>query len=220
MYRNKRYLLLASLTALTLAAGANAAPDRAQRWETTVQLVASDSTESSGNRQSSVDIDSAVGWGFGLAYNFNSQFAAGFDFSWLNPDYKATFNTDQHGLVSVDHEMDIVSGAFNGTWNMLEGPFTPYLRVDLGWTYIDSNVSNGPPVTGCWWDPWWGYICNNYYNTYDDTSFSYGIGAGLRYEFGNSWFIKGSVNHTEIDASHGFDPSFDSVRVELGWMPW
>jgi opacity protein-like surface antigen len=92
------------------------------------------------------------------------------------------------------------------------------VQAGLGWTYIDSNVSDGRPTTGCWWDPWWGYVCADFYDTYDDNRFSYGAGAGLRYEFRNGMFVKGSYNLLELDGEgNGADPSFDLWRLELGW---
>ncbi|MFV8820068.1 outer membrane beta-barrel protein [Haliea sp. E17] len=216
-----KFLWLPALLACLPLYSAHAADSRrAERWETTFALIASDSEDISGNRQSEVAIDNSVGFGFGAAYNLDAHVALGFEFSYLNPDYQAVYNTEQKGLVSVEHEMDIFNGNLNATWNVLEGPFTPYLRANLGWTYIDSNIANGPPVTGCWWDPWWGYICSNVYDSYDDNSFSWGFGAGLRYEFNNDWFIRASVNRSVIDASHGFDPVLDSFNLELGWMLW
>jgi opacity protein-like surface antigen len=194
--------------------------DRDGRWEASVQLVTTDSEDVSGDNQSSIDIDNAVGLGFGAAYNVNDTLALGANFTFLEPDYKAVFNTDQRGLVSVDHEMDVYNVSFDAIWNLTEGPLTPFLRLGLGWTYVDSNIADGPPVTGCWWDPWYGYICQGFYPTYDDTSFSYGFGAGLRFEFGNGWFVKGSINRLQVDADNGFDPSIDSARFELGWLFW
>jgi hypothetical protein len=51
----------------------------------------------------------------------------------------------------------------------------------------------------------------------DDTSFSYSFAAGLRFEFGNGMFVKGSLNRLEIDDGD-FDPGVNSARFELGWM--
>lgn len=152
-------------------------------------------------------------------YNFSSQFALGFDGSYSEPRFEATFNTDEAGLVSVRNRLSVFNGQLNGTWHLLDGPFTPYLQAGIGWTYVDSNVSDGPPTTGCWWDPFWGYICRNFYDTYDDTNFSYGVGAGVRYEFGNGMFMKASYNRVEVDEG-GADLSFDSGKLELGWMLW
>lgn len=200
------------------AAHADAQSRRDGRWESSVQLLYSSSENFSGDRQSKVDIDSDIGLGFGIAYNFSEHLSVGGEFLYLAPDYEAVFNTDEAGLVSVDHEMDIFSGQFGATWNFLDKAFTPFVSAGLGWTYVDSNIADGPPVTGCWWDPFWGYICDTYYDSYDDTSFSYSVAAGLRYELNNDMLLKATINHTEIDGDEGFDPSLDIFKIELGWM--
>ncbi len=191
---------------------------RAGNWEATVQLIGSNSEKSSGENGSSLDVDSSIGLGGGVHYHFTDNLALGLDIGWVSPDYEATFATEEDGLVTVDHEMDVFNGQFNGTWNLLDGPISPYLQAGLGWTYIDSNIADGPPVTGCWWDPWWGYVCSNFYSTYNETNFSWGYGAGIRWEFSDLMFVKASYNRVEVDTDEGADPQFDTFRIELGWM--
>ena len=204
---------------LTGALSFAADSDRGRNWEATIQVVGTGSESSDGEMGSGLEMDSTTGWAFGVTYNFSPNFAVGFDGSFLKPRYTATFNTDEEGPISLQHKASIFNGQVNGTWNMLDGPFTPYLQLGIGWTHIDSNVADGPPVTGCWWDPWWGYVCSNFYSTYKDTRFSWGAGAGLRYEFRNRMFVKGSVNRIEIDGgNNGADPKFDMWKLELGWM--
>jgi len=194
-----------------------AGPDRAQKLETSIKLLRTGSEEVSGKNGSSVDMDSSFGLGFGINYNFDQNFALGFDLAWSKPDYEATYFSPEDGLVSIGHEMTLFSGQFKGIWNLMDGPFTPYAEAGIGWSYVDSNVSKGSGVTGCYWDPWWGYVCRTYTRSYNETELAYSIGIGLRYEFGNGMFIKGGVNHLEIDGGK-FDPSLDSARLELGWI--
>lgn len=203
---------------LGTAAHADTQSRREGRWETAVQLLYSSSENIKGDRQSEVDIDSDFGLGFSAAYNFSPNLSVGGDFMYLTPDYDAVFNTEESGLVSVDHEMDIFSGQFGATWNFFDSTFTPFVSAGLGWTYVDSNIADGPPVTGCWWDPFWGYICDTYYSSYDDTSFSYSVAAGIRYELRNDMLLKATFNRMEIDGDGGFDPSLDTFKIELGWM--
>jgi opacity protein-like surface antigen len=211
-----RITVLALTTALACSSSAMA--DRAGRWEGTVQLVGTSSESAGGPSGSGIDVDSDVGIGFGLSYNFTQNLALGFGMFWVEPDYSAVFDTEEDGLVEIDHKLSLFNGQLNGTWNILDGPFTPYLRGGIGWTHVDSNVADGPPVTGCWWDPWWGYICSNFFSTYSDTRFSWGFGAGLRYEFGREMFVQGGYNRLEIDGNNGVEPSFDNWALELGWM--
>lgn len=211
-------VLVAVCLALLLSAPA-AAVERDGRWEVTVQIVGNSSEDAGSDNGSGVDVDSDLGFGAGAAYNFNERFAVGFDFTYLSPDYTATFVLDNGtgNSVSFDHELDVFSGMFSGTWNILPGRITPYLEIAGGWTYIDTNITDGPPTTGCWWDPWWGYICADFYDTYDDTTFTWGGGAGMRFEFGERMFLKGSYNRVELDTD-GADPTFDLWKAELGWI--
>ena len=201
-----------------IASPARAESVRAGNWEAAVHVVGTSSEKSNGENGSSLDVDSDTGFGFVLHYTFDANLALGFDMLYAKPRYRATFNTEEEGLVSVRHEMSVYSGQFNGTWNLMEGAFTPYLQLGAGWTYVDSNVSDGPPVTGCWWDPWWGYVCRNFYSTYSDTNFSWGYGAGLRFEFLHNMYLKASYNRVEINADSDVDAAFDTAKFELGWI--
>ena len=207
------------IMALFLSAVSLADTDRGRNWEGTLQLIGTGSESSGGDNGSSLDFDSSTGFAFGFAYNFNPNLSVGFDASLVKPNYSAELNTEDDGVISLRHKANIFNGQLNGTWNMINGPFTPYLQLGIGWTHMDSNVTDGPPTTGCWWDPWWGYVCSNFYSTYKDTRFSWGAGAGLRYEFMNGMFVKGSVNRIEIDSKKSAaDPKLDMWKLELGWM--
>lgn len=215
----RRLLVLLAALSLMPWAEAIADTDRDTNWEFTLQVIGSGSESSSASNGAGLDVDSDVGYGAGFAYNLNPRFAIGFDFLYLKPDYTAVFNTDQSGTLALSHEMTVFNGQLNGIWNFMDGPFTPFVLAGIGWTHVDSNVADGPPVTGCWWDPWWGYICESFYDTYEETRFSYGVGAGLRYEFRNKMFVKGSFNHLELDGGgNGADPSLEMWRLELGWL--
>jgi opacity protein-like surface antigen len=167
---------------------------------------------------SSVDIDSDIGLGFSFNYLFNERFSLGADIEWLSPDYSATLIDDIGGTTTINHKFSQFNGRIKGTFNMLEGPFTPYLEAGFGWTFVDSNVASGPPITGCWWHPWWGYICENYYNTFHETSFSYGGALGLRYQLRGGMILKLSYNNYEIDGSgEAPSPTLNAARFEIAW---
>jgi opacity protein-like surface antigen len=190
---------------------------RAGQWETSAGIYSTSSLTASGSNGSSIDVDSGYGLAFSLGYNVTDQLAVRFDGSWTNPDYTAVVNTVEDGPFELDHELSLFTGQFSGVWNLLPGAFTPYLQAGIGWTYVDSNVADGPPTTGCWWDPWWGYICSDFFSTYSDTSFSWNIGAGLRYELSRSMFVRGGYELLQLDGGEGVDPDFDNFRIELGW---
>lgn len=214
-------LLITTLALTSLSAQAQWVSEptqRAGKWETTFGLYLTGSESVGGTRESSVDIDSGWGAGFSVGYNFTQNLALRFDGAWSRADYDAVLDTEDNGLVEISHELSAFTGQFNGVWNILDGAFTPYLQAGIGWTYLDSNVRDGPPSTGCWWDPWWGYICSNFYSTYNETNFSWNVGAGLRYEFGRGMFVRGGWEQMTIDGGGGVDPGFDAFRFEFGWL--
>ncbi len=213
-------LITATLLLTGTVAGA-AESQRGKNWEATIQVLGTSSESSDGSNGSSIDFNSTTGWGFGVTYNFNQHLSLGFDGAFVRPRYTAVLAPDDGSdPTTISHKASLFNGALNGTWNLLKGNFTPYVQLGLGWTNIDSNVADGPPLTGCWWDPWWGYQCANFYSTYKDTRFSWNGGLGLRYEFQNKMFLKGSVNRVYLDAdnSASADPKFDLWKLELGWM--
>ncbi len=165
-----------------------------------------------------MQIDNDLGLGFSFAYLVNDRLSIGADIEWLSPDYVATLVDDLGGTSIIDHEFSQFNGRIKGSFNLLEGPFTPYLEAGFGWTYVDSNVADGPPLVGCWWHPWWGYICDGYYNTFHETSFSYGGAIGLRYRLRGGTILKLSYNTYEIDGSgEAPDPTLSAARLEVAW---
>jgi len=209
--------LIAVLLVMLLPAVASAQGFRNQ-WEWSFAAIYQDSEGTGTVGGSSLDIDSDLGLGFSFNYLINERFSIGADIEWLSPDYKAVLVDDQ-GLPSViDHEFSQFNGRIKGTFNLMEGPFTPFVEAGFGWTYVDSNVADGPPMTGCWWHPWWGYICENYYDTFTETSFSYGGALGLRYQLRGGTIIKLSYNTYEIDGSgEAPDPTLSAARLEFAW---
>lgn len=214
-------ILVATLALVAMSAQAqwvSSATQRAQKWETTIGFYGTSSESSDGLNGSMLDVDSGYGIGFSIGYNMSQHLALRFDGSWSRADYDAVLDTEDSGLVEISHELSLFNGQFNAVYNFFEGSFTPYVQAGLGWSYIDSNVSDGAPTTGCWWDPWWGYICAPFYSTYSDTNFSWNVGAGLRYEIGRNMFVRGGWEQTHIDGGSGADPTFDAIRLELGWF--
>jgi opacity protein-like surface antigen len=191
---------------------------RTGKWETSIGAYFTGSESSDGTNDASVDVDAGYGVSFGLGYNFSEHLALSFDGAWSRADYDAVLDTEDEGPVAISHRLSLWTGQFNGIYNIVEGPFTPYVQAGIGWTYVDSNVADGPPSTGCWWDPWWGYICAPFYSTNTETNFAWNVGAGLRYELRGGTFLRGGWERTQIDGRSGADLSFDALRVQIGWL--
>jgi len=191
--------------------------DRAKTWESSFQLSYQSGETLTGPRGANADFDNAVGFGFGLTYHINNNFSVGGDFSFSRPRYDATLVDENGQPFDLRARADIFTGQLRGTYHFLEGPVTPYIEGGLGWTYIDSNVTDQPPITGCWFDPFWGFICGSFFDTYSDTSFSYGAGAGMRWDITPDIGIRGGLSRLRVDLDRGGSSDLDLGKVELLW---
>jgi len=219
-----RTLVIATLLlvtpALTMAQQFGRSPGRAQSWEFSIGGIYQNGDSSNGEGGSSLEVNSELGLAFNVGYNFTNKLSLNADFDFLRPDFTAIIanENDPTDTQRIDHTFSQFNGRIKGTVNFMDGPFTPYAEVGFGWTYIDSNVADGPPVTGCWWHPWWGYICSNFYSTFSGTESSYGGAVGLRYELAGGTFIKGSYSLWELKiGGDSADPRLSAWRLEYGW---
>ncbi len=212
-------LAIAGLPALLLAATAMStanAQDRAQTWDFEAGMQWSDALKLDGEMGTGLDIDDDIGFTLGGAYNFTNRLALGFGIGWLSPDYKATYRPENSvQLSTLRAQMDTFTLSAKGTFYLLEGPITPYAEVGFGWTSVDSNIADGPPSTGCWWDPWWGYICAPFWDTYTEDLTSWSAALGLRWDVNRMWGLKASYTRLELD-NHGDleDGGLDMISLE------
>ncbi len=195
--------------------------DRSRSWEWSLGAIYQESKNMGSEGGSTLAVDDAVGFGLNFGYNLTNHLTLGFDLDWISPDYRAVLIDDTvmpADTTVIDHEFSQFNGRFKGTYSILDGPFRPFVEAGLGWTYIDSNVADGPPITGCWWHPYWGYICDNFYSTFSSTTFTYGAGLGFRYHFRGGTFLKASYNVWELDdVGAAGDSTLTGARLEFGW---
>ncbi len=185
--------------------------NRANKWETTVQVRYLDGRSVGFDSGGTVELDNEPGFGFGFGYNFNQHLALHADISWASIDYKAS--TPARSYTS---RLDTASTQFNLTYYLLSGPLTPFVAGGLGWTWVDSNIPSGP--SGIYCDPW-TYYCYPYQSTYNDTAFSYNAALGLRWDITRSYFLRASVGKLWIDFDRASGtPSFTNGRVDFGFM--
>ena len=196
---------------------ANAQSPRAGQVEFTAGLAYSFSDSFEGRGGSSLDLSGRTGVRVGVEYFSTSKLSLGFDATWLRPSFDAELvPEDGSPTVAVSHRASIFSGQFTGTYFFSEAAVTPFVEAGLGWTYFDSNVSDGSPIVGCWWDPLWGYICSDFYSTYSATNFSYGAGVGLRWNIGPDMAINAGYRWLEVEADGlGDKPVLESAAIEF-----
>ena len=163
------------------------------------------------------EINSRAALLFGVGYNFNQHLALGASFSASSGNYTGT-SVNETGK-SSSFVSNLYSSTFNleATYNILPGNFTPFVTGNFGFTYLDSGINNGSVSQGCWWDPWWGYQCSPYANTYTDTRLNYGGMAGLRYDFPNNVYVKGGVGVNYLDLSKADNAGFTYYNLIIGY---
>jgi opacity protein-like surface antigen len=195
---------------------------RDRNWEVSVLTQYQTGNSQDYEQGSSIDIDSSLGWGFGFGWNWTEKWHLSYRFSLNKPDYSATIVPDPEENPdampqTLDYTMSKYSHQFNVTYHFLRGPLTPYVQAGVGWTKLDSNVPDQPPQTGCWWDPWWGYICSTTWSTYSTSEFTYNVGLGVRWDINGALFVRGAYNRQFISIDNG-DLNFDTITLEGGVM--
>jgi len=207
-------LLLCTLSLPAMAQG-----KRAGTWDVGVQVSNTGSLNLGGEQGSGLSIDSEYGFGFWGSYNFTNRLGLGFDFNWTQPSYEARF-IDETTLMpqTIRHKMDMFSIQGKGVFHFVEGPISPFVEAGFGWTSVDSNVTDGPPTTGCWWDPWWGHVCRSFFTTYSETLTSYSGAVGLRWDFNPYYGMRAAYGILELDTSSKTENAqFDMWRIEFAW---
>ena len=215
----RRTLALIFLLALCGEAYAQLSRDRAGTWEAGFHIADLSDVSLDGIFGSFLAIDGSTGYGFTGAYNFTNRLAVVLDTNWSSPDYRATFVPEGGGAPrTLQTRLDVATLHFKGVFYFLDGNLTPFVEGGLGWTNIDSNIVDGPPFTDCWWDPWWGFICRSFYETYSETRNSYSVGFGLRWDFSPDFTVRGSLGALSVDTGADTeDASIDTVRIHFAW---
>jgi hypothetical protein len=220
-------LALGTVLGLVLLAPRAAAgeSERPMRWQTSIPITFTSGADYSSDEGTGVKVHDDLGWGFGFGYHLNKMFMVGVDLTWLNANYNATLQRDDNDdqipdgtTIDVAGTLDAANMQFVGQYNILGGRVTPFLRASLGWTWIDSNIPSGPTQGVCWWDPWWGYICDTWQPTFEDTTFAYGAAVGVRGELTERFFIEGSYNVLWVDFDRAGTQSLDGFRLNAGWV--
>jgi len=191
-------------------------PAREGQWNFTVQTRYIDGQSIDGKKGSTADVNDTLGWGIGVGYNLTDNLELGMDISWANANYKGTYVTDTGSPGSLNGTMSTSSLALNASYYFTQGAVSPFIMGGIGSTFIDSNIPNGPPTTGCWYDPWWGYICNTYQSTYSTNNFSYNLGLGLRWDLAPGFYMRGIIGEMWIDADGG-TADMTNYRVDFGF---
>lgn len=209
-------MLVVSLVAASAAWAQSG--DRASTFEFGGGLDDMDGVRLNASGGSSLDVDNDLGFSIWGAYNFTDRFALGGEATWSSPKYLATRVLEDGSTDTIGARLDVATLQVKATFYLLDKPLTPFFELGAGWSRIDSNIARGPPVTGCWWDPWWGYICAPYYRTYADTRTSYSTALGLRWEMVPQVHLRASWERFQVNTRSSTENALvDAVRLGVGW---
>lgn len=191
------------------------------RWEGSVILAYQTGLDQSYEGGSELSVDSTMGWGFSFAWNWTEKWNLSYRYQSTKPDYTALVVPEEGSIEvprTIAHEMSKSTHQFNVTYNFSRKAFTPFVVAGIGWSKLDSNVpTTAVPGVGCWWDPWWGYICFADWKTYETSQFTYNLGAGVRWDINNMLFTKASYVREFLSAENG-SINLDTAVLELGLM--
>ena len=188
--------------------------ERAGSLEFILPIILTPSTHFNGQGGSSADLNSNLGFGLGMNYNVNNHFQVGGLFSWSYRNYTANI-VDTNGVTTkATGTLSASTIGLNATYFLMPSGTSPYVTGGFGSTFVDTNIPNGLPATGCWYDPWYGYICNTYVPTKTQTALSYQAGAGMRFELNRTFSVQGSYNRMWIDLTSS-TPSMDLWRLDF-----
>lgn len=218
-----RHFLALALLLSTAVSGASAgsplfAPsDRTGFWEFSSQIRYTGSQEYEGKAGSTLSLEDDLGWGFSIAHNFSEQFNVGLFASWRTVDYSAHVVNPNNAEQSVSWNdwMDTGNVAVFGTWNVLAKRFTPYVQGSVGWALVDSNIPESVEID-CWDDPWWGWICTEYEDTYSKEAASFALGAGVSLQVTETFLLRAGYEKSWLDLD-GAD-NFDIFRFDAGFL--
>jgi opacity protein-like surface antigen len=127
---------------------------------------------------------------------------------------------DQSGeSFTAEGSLDTMSLMFDVAYSFLmKGPLTPFVAGGVGWSWVDTNIATEPPSVGCWWHPWYGYVCTSWQDTRTESGLAYELGLGLRYDFNDTLAADGTYRLRWVDFENAADsPSFDGFQLNLIW---
>jgi len=215
--RGVTVLASALLLALSGPALAQDNGDRDETAEFGVQFANWSGGTVTGLYGASLDFSNDTAIGITGGYNLNERMYFGGEWTWADPTYSAQ-RVDDGTLVprGINAEADISSFLLKFQFNFIDAAITPYVELGGGWIRVDSNVVSDVD-TGCWWDPWWGYVCANWYDTYSDTRTGYTYAAGIRWDL-DTLVMRASYGIIEMDTNYAVDNiDIDALRFQFDW---
>jgi opacity protein-like surface antigen len=160
--------------------------------------------------------DSGIGVVASVGYRFNSRFDVIAGFEAATFDYELTLQSSSSPTLEQQFrgEYEVFTPFLKVHYNFLDQPLTPFVSGGIGWAFINTDIATGDVYLDCWWDPWYGYVCDAYAETKGTDAFAYHIGVGGRWMFNDTYGLRVEYQKQwmELDRARG-TPNFDQVRA-------
>jgi len=167
------------------------------------------------------------GFSWGGGFNYSPEDAIwGIRFDIRNSHFGGDAAAIQKTLDSLGIEEAYNKDGFFRTWDFAlagelgtskDNKLRAYVLGGVNFSNKYSAITEPTLVGGCWWDPWWGYICSNFFSTYSETLTSYSYAGGVRWDINGALFVRGAYNREWLGADVG-DFEFDTLNLDIGLM--
>ena len=208
------------LSLLLLATGSQAVPgSRKGQWQISLIPSYTSSEAATFEGGATADINSHSGFAIGIGYNFSDYLELDLDIGSANGNYTGTRILDDGSQTPQKYNGSFYTSHMNLglTYNFMASRLTPFVKGNLGLTYVDSGIPTGNIGSVCWWDPWWGYFCGPVAETYTASELSYGADLGLRFDITRNVFLKGSAGKSYIDFDKSSSTGFTVYKFTIGF---
>jgi len=195
------------------------AMDDGSPWQTRLGVNYQLTSDTDFDGGSTAEFNSTLVFLVGLGYELSEHFEIGANLSFDERDFDAKLAGDDPGeIFPISGDLESMGVMFDLTYYFMTGRFAPFVTTGVGWNWVDTNIPTEPPQVGCWWDPWYGYICEDFQDTKSVDGLSYQLGAGLRYRLNNSLALNGSyrMNWVDFPKARG-TPTFEGFQLILDW---
>jgi opacity protein-like surface antigen len=195
------------------------AMDDGRPWQARLGVNYQPTTDIDFDGGSTVEFNSSTGFLIGLGYELSNNFEIGVNFTYDDRDYEASLAGDVVGEVfQVTGDLETMGAMFDLSYYFLTGRIRPFVTTGIGWNFVDTNIPTAPPQVGCWWNPWYGYICEGFQDTKNVDGFAYQAGAGVRYQVNPKFSVSGiyKMNWVDYPKADG-TPTFDAIQLILNW---
>lgn len=191
-------------------------PDgRGKSWEVFLPLTYTQSKTIKGQGESSVEINDDYGFGFGLGYNFNDHFQLNGSINWSSRGYDATIVQTDGSTRRYNNILETSTAMLSGIYYLLNTNLTPFVSAGIGNTHLDTNIPSGLSSTACWYDPWYGYICDSYVPTKTENALSYNVAVGILFDINRQVGLRVAYSRLWVDLHNAYTPGFSSWKLDM-----